>query len=366
MREKFNVVGKFTRNLKHIDVMTIIFFGVIIFSLFGFINARYGIHNYEEVKVAYKENSNINYKVYLKENNFFENPYLEENKTYITSLIDYLDINFKYLINTDEHIKGQYSYYVKGIISANKLDNSDNSYWTKEYILTDKITKEYTESDKIEISENIKIKYDDYNNLLTSFKTEYGLSMDGNLKVVLVISNIVNNHIVERDILKETNLELNIPLTSLTIEVPIKTDGVSSEGLLIDEVIYDNNFKYLISKIIGYIFFSLAFVLIMILIYFIVKEAKKESVYHKKLRKILKTYDGIIVSIKEFPNLNNLNIIVVNSFEELIDAHSEIRKPIHYIQKNNGATFVLINEGIAYKYFLERKLFSGIAKSETR
>lgn len=364
MKNKSNLFVNITNKLKPIDKMTVTFIGIIICSLIGFIFARFGIHNYEQKQVSYNENSNIEYKVYLKDNNFFEEEYLEENRTYITSLIDYLNITFNYDVDFSEKMSGSYSYYIKGIISADKVGDSSDSYWTKEYKLSDTITKEYTDSDKLEISKKIKIKYQDYNDLLASFKAEYGLSMEGHLKIVLVVLNNIKSDFLDRDIMKETNSELDIPLTSLTIEVPIKAEGVSSEGLLIDETVYDDSLVFLVTKIIGYVFFAFAGVLIIFLFFMLFKEIKNESIYYKKLKKILKVYDGIIVSIKEIPKLDNFNVVNVDSFEELIDAHSEVRRPINYIQKNNGSTFLLITEGIVYKYFLARELFNNTNNKE--
>ena len=44
--------------------------------------------------INYTNNHSTKYKVYLKENNFYESDYLEENKVYIASLIDYVDIDY--------------------------------------------------------------------------------------------------------------------------------------------------------------------------------------------------------------------------------------------------------------------------------
>ena len=46
----------------------------------------------------------------------------------------------------------------------------------------------------------------------------------------------ITNEKIKRNILKEAELNLNIPLTSLTIEVPIETKAKQSNGYLINEV----------------------------------------------------------------------------------------------------------------------------------
>ena len=41
--------------------------------------------------VQYEESSNVDYNVYLKDNEFYKNNYLGENSDYVVSLIDYID-----------------------------------------------------------------------------------------------------------------------------------------------------------------------------------------------------------------------------------------------------------------------------------
>ena len=349
-RVNTNLIGKFK----------ILFLLVVVFSIFGSISARIGTHNYEKVKIEYSEKNNINYKVYLKKNNFFEDEYLGMNKTYIANLIDHIDINFKYNFDLTEKVSGNYSYYIEGIISANKANGGVGNYWTKEYKLSEKKDIKYTDIEKLEINTDISIDYQQYNDILNSFKQEYGLSMDGNLKVQLVIENNITNEKIKRVIMKESSAEVNVPLTSLTIEVPIQANGSSNDGVLIDEKYYDNSLIYQILEISSYILFGMSGLCIL---YMVILEVKSENTYNKKLRKLLKVYDGILVEVANLPNLEKYDVIAVKKFEELIDAHSEIRKPINFNQKMNGVTFLLIDNGIAWVYTLKREIFNKQDKS---
>ena len=69
----------------------------------------------------------------------------------------------------------------------------------------------------------------------------------------------------------------------------------------------------------------------------------------------MNTYDSIIVNTEEEPKIENYNVIKVESFEELIDAHSEIRMPINYYQTDHSSVFVLLSDKTAWKYVLEKK-----------
>ena len=46
--------------------------------------------------IEYSEISDLDYKVYLKENDYFKSSYLGKNNKYIASIIDYINANFSY------------------------------------------------------------------------------------------------------------------------------------------------------------------------------------------------------------------------------------------------------------------------------
>ena len=47
----------------------------------------------KEYKLKYDENSTLNYKVYLKDNEFYTEKYLGMDNAYIASLVDFIDVN---------------------------------------------------------------------------------------------------------------------------------------------------------------------------------------------------------------------------------------------------------------------------------
>ena len=349
------------RKVKKINKLILAFSITLVFAILGLFFASIGFHNYEEQKVTYKEENHINYKVYLLPNNFFQEEYLPENMAYITSLINYINLHFSYKIDFNKPLTGTYSYYIKGIVDASQTD-SDSKYYTKEYILSDTKTQKYEQQKSIDIQETIDIHYQDYNQILIDFKNEYGVPMDGNLKVALVIQNMVEDQETGENTLKEQEVELNIPLTSATLEVPIETNNQTDEGVLLTNIVKKEGMIYTVSRILSFCFYGIALLLLGYSTYLTCMGYKLESVYQKKLRKILKVYDGIIVNLQKKPVLDRTKVLPVSSFEELIDAHSEVRNPINYINEKDGALFILMSDKYIYYYKLDRELFS---KGET-
>lgn len=329
--------------------MICIFVSIILFFIsFGLFHKS--MNNYTQDIVNYDEASTLDYKVYLKENSYFDSPYLGEDKVYITSLIDYIDIDFSYNLKLDDSRSGKYIYYIKGIMSAN-VSNTSKDYWQKSYDLVNLKEVEYDSTDSISFSENIKIDYQKYNNLLLQFKEDYELSMDGSFKLVLYVENYVEST-EDNYLLKTTATSLEIPLTKATIEVPIEVSEVNDSSSLIGKLIYGDSKVTLMYRGFSVITLLLGLGLLGFAVFKIVRSLEKISLYNKELRKILKTYDGIIVSVKKLPNRDNSNVIDVNSFNELLDAHGEIRQPISYYETRKRATFILINGNVMWRYTL--------------
>ena len=84
----------------------------IIFFAFGLMLFFRSYKNYEIDIIEFQEKGNVDYKVYLNENNFFEQPFLGPGQAYITTLIDYIDVDFKYNFSTKDNRSGDYVYYI--------------------------------------------------------------------------------------------------------------------------------------------------------------------------------------------------------------------------------------------------------------
>ena len=309
-----------------------------------------GNNNYKTTKLKYKENNSIKYNVYLKPNDFFETPYLGEDRTYIASLIDYVDVKFHYDMKYDKDLKGTYKYQYVALVRANKKDTK-GYYWQKEYNLTDENTLDILKN-HVTINDNIKIDYKTYNNILNKFKKEYDLNTDGELKVIMKITNDAKLKDTKHPIEINSELSLTIPLLEQAIEVSIDKEADSNEKVLVFRE-KDNDIIYLLLKISGVVvsIFSLTDIILLI---------KSNKLYNQKhkydvtLQKILKNYDSIIANASNLPNMDGMKRIEINKFEELLDVYNEVRMPINFYQKNNGteSDFIIINDNIVWIYKL--------------
>ena len=341
------------KDKKQFALIIVMLFLSIFFLAGGVFNIFKGFHNFKWINFSYQEDNSVHYKVYLKENDFFDTNYLDENKTYITSLIDHLNIDFQYQVNFKEEekaakIAGNYEYVIKAIISADKKDNQVGNYWTKEFIVKELTKQDVSDSDYFLIRENIDIDYNKYNELLNEFKRATLVSTDAKLSIVMEVKGDAKSG--DTDVKLNRNLSFSIPLSELTVEGKADTEA-SNGNNTISKQIRDNDPKFTFCRVVGIISTLTSFV-IAFSIYKYYKRLILKDMYAHKLKKLLATYDGIIVNVKNMPDLNNLTVIMVTSFEELIDAHSEVRMPINFYEskKKRESYFVLINGSQAYVY----------------
>lgn len=328
-------------------------FIAIVFSLFSLYYFKMGLKNTYQEEVSYKSSSNVSYKVYLLENDYFDEPYLGMNRTYISSLINYIDINFNYNLNFSNFVSGKYTYYIKGIIAADKVKDDDSSYWSKSYILKEPVTISYDNQNSFNIDTNVKVDYQKYNSLLNEFRKDYGISFDGAFKVQLVIESESNATNIKESIPVDSLIEVRVPLTQQVIDLSIDLSNNDNEGEVSETIVNNTSSNYVFLGL-GILFMSVTLCLLWLIFRYIIFIYLSKSEYSKTLKKILSTYDSVIVNVSNLPNLNDLKVIEVNTFSELIDAHSEVRMPINYYEEvaDCKSVFVLVSTNMAWVYTL--------------
>ena len=194
---------------------------LLIFLMIGVVGLYIGLNTKKTISLKYQESNNIDYKVYLKENDFFDDEYISSGKTYITSLIDHIEVDYDYNIDFSEKVDANYKYKIIARLEANKSDSSDN-YWRKDYDITEEQERNISKLPNYSIKEHINVDYNKYNAILNEFKKTLGLNSTGVLKVYLQIKSEVNTEDIKTPIKSE--LLLSLPLSELAIEASIESN----------------------------------------------------------------------------------------------------------------------------------------------
>jgi hypothetical protein len=102
----------------------------------------------------------------------------------------------------------------------------------------------------------------------------------------------------------------------------------------------------------GLILGALFLILTICLGIYLREDPDEYSTYIKNKKKILKTYNSIIVEVEDIPNIAGKNIIKVKSIEDLVDAQLELREPIYYKNDSDSSFFMLLHYNEACIYIL--------------
>ncbi len=282
----------------------------------------------KEQNVFYEEVGNINYKIYLKDNDYYKQNYLDKDMSYIANLIDYISIDYNYKFISDAELNGEYYYKIVADLEIRNTKNN-SLFFVERYDLSEekkfpiKTEKEYI------INETVDINYGYYNAITNNFEASYGVDTESNLTVSLELHRRIDGTLASNsDINSDNKINLIIPLSEKTI-------NLKAEPLEYKNVVVSLN-QYKIDDI-RFLILALLFLCLALTIFiYITKNTmalnSKMNSYDKMLRKILRQYDRLIVNVNTMPNLKESNTIEVDSFYELLDAKDSIHNAIFYYE----------------------------------
>ena len=323
----------------------IIIIGCLILSLFVSFSIT------KTKKINYSNNSTIDYKVYLNDNEFYKEEYLNKGMAYVASLIDKININFNYKFNSDirSDIEFKSKVIAKLVISS---QNNSKVFYENEYDISKEETSEIKNENIHSINKEVIIDYDYYNDLANKFKSQYAVNADSYLEVYLLVSekNKDNN---SYKINSAQKASLVIPLSQQEINIGLEEKNINEDKQVVfppEVVITDVRFI-----ILDVILFVLAVLFLAKFLKKITLISSKKSRYDKYVNKLLRGYDRLIVNVKTSPNFENYNVIKVESFDELLDVRDNVKEPIKYyvIIEHQKCEFFITNNNDLYLYVVK-------------
>lgn len=338
---------------KYIPMSVIV--GIIVFLLLMLIGSLAFTFRGSK-KIHYSEKSNIDYRVYLKENDYYQEKYLGKGKKYIASLIKNIDATFDYQFKIDEKIGINYTYYIVARLDIN--DSSGTNIYSNEDKITNKKTVDDFDGDTFKIHENAVVDYVKYNQLANEFIDKYKLSSNAKLTVSLVV-DVNGKHVdFEKGISNKEVVSYSVPLTEKTVDISLdyQLSNSTDEVLQTRAVILNN--KILLFAVIFFCIIDVA--AIIYIIYWVVVNRDITTIYNKKLDKILRDYNRYISEtviterVEDMMVTRSLRIEVVKTFNDLLDIRDALNKPILYHEErpNEEAVFYILTERIGYLYVM--------------
>ncbi len=343
--------------------LLIIVIVVMAFSIWAITKSISGGKSEKDELYAYSYNSNLGYRVLLKDNTFFTTKSLGMNKQYIASLIDRIEVDAKYSFQSSKELDYTYSYDITATVKGDyaEADGKTAEVWSRSYPIVPAETKSGT-GQAITINKTVSIDYNTYNQIMIDFRNKFGLNVESSVDLVLKI-NIAGSLKGKEQTLQESNtMKLNIPLVKPTIE--IKPDYVNNGG----KTIYDEAKVGKVKVNIPLLTLGIALLLFMV---FMLKKlgsslltTTKKSEYVLTLNKILRDYGDVIAKAENVPNLTQYDVVHIKDFTDLVDIEEELHSPIIYneIREDLECWFMIFHEKTAYKFILRYEDFARLRR----
>ena len=281
---------------------------------------------------SFQEKSYINYFVCLSENEYYSESCLGENVEYIAAITDTIRATFDYSASYAEKDDRTFEYFIRADLLIRTIGEPEKTLLSKEKKLTD-IKDSHSSGNVVTVLESIEIPFQEYNEYAQKYKNDYSLLSNSSLTVSLVEHKEDNDRVIS---------SFEIPLTKSTFSIEKEEMKTHQQFYVVDALKTRRN---IILVIAGLLLLISIFTWIRF-VRFLSSTMVHESEYNKKLKKILNTYDRVIITLNEDKKVSfSDNVYKVNSFLELLDVRDTIDKPILYYKVNNVKTEFYVEDG---------------------
>ncbi len=309
--------------------------------------------NISIILYSYLIKQDIDYKVNLYDNSYIDSNYLGRDETYISDLIKQIEIEYKYNYSGSKVVPLKYTYSVDAVINGEySLDEEESKVWTKKYNLIKPTTVDVNDKNTISINKPVNIDFKYYNNIVSQFRQELKLPINASLNVIFTIN--VNGNLDKEKINDTKTISLNIPLNQQAFKITENYQDVYNKNIT-PKVKKQEKFVY--RKLICGILLMGISIMLFIVLFREIFNIPKKNVYTTKLNKILKEYGDVIIEVLNPVNEENMDIVEVKNFNEMIDLEEELRVPIMFYEvvEYMEGEFTLVHNNILYKFILKNE-----------
>ena len=313
--------------------------------------------------IEYTERGAVDYRVQYADNAFFSDEWIENDRTYISSLVEAMAADFTYNLDTSSsEMKYNYSYAITAkLLVANKNDGTP--YYVCEEQLGSQKSGVVKNQESLKITESVDIDYVKYDTIARAFVGTYGLENAASctLIVTLDVTTLCTNNGFENVNEVKYSTSLNIPLAVHSIS--IHRTSAAPEGVIrMLEYADAVNRSFILILTIVFAVLTVSFVISLIIFLFVTRN--EDVTYEAKIRRILRSYGSFIQKMCGEFDCDGYQIIKIKSFVEMLGVRDTIQSPVLMsVDEYNTCTKFLIPTSTKLLYVYEVKL-EGYGESE--
>ena len=304
--------------------------------------------------IEYTENANLDYKVFLKDNEFYDEEYIGSGHSYVSSLIEKVNADFVYKLDLNaEKVKFDYTYKVYAQLIIANTDTGDHIY-DPIYDIVPETKETSKKGNNLNIKESVAIDYSKYNALAQEFVDAYGLKRTTSTLVVTMAVNVLSSC----DELTDSNdnsyfISLHIPLVEDNFSMfTTSTNNESDTKVLACRGPVSQNLFLIVSIVM----ILIAVLQVAALIFFVYITRNEDVNYTNKVRKLLSSYRSFIQQMEGEFDSTGYQIVPIKTFNEMLSIRDIIQSPILMFENlDQTMTEFLIptNTKILYTYCIK-------------
>ena len=327
---------------------------VAVLTVAVLISAIVSVQMERKYYIGYRESGSVDYDVYLKDNEFYESNRLENNQSYVASLIDNIIADFSYEIDMDtDDVNYRYSYSITSRLEI--VDNGSKvAIFNPEQELLSVQNRSQSSSNRLRINEIVVIHYDDYNDLANRFLDAYSLTnTTSHIVVTLEVDVLSDCDAFSGSAVDTYKSELRIPLTTKTVNIQMTSAVPDAEAKMIACTRGIGSEAFRTTAIVLGVVDVLA---IGLLVAFISLTKTPDITYAARVKKIVSQYKSYIQRINNLFETQGYQIILVDTFDEMLEIRDTIQAPIlmHENDDKTCAKFMIPTDSkLLYVYKIE-------------
>ena len=304
--------------------------------------------------IEYTENANLDYKVFLKDNEFYDEEYIGSGHSYVSSLIEKVNADFVYNLDLNaEKVKFDYTYKVYAQLIIASTDTGDHIY-DPIYDIVPETKETSKKGNNLNIKESVAIDYSKYNALAQEFIDAYGLKRTTSTLVVTMAVNVLSSC----DELTDSNdnsyfISLHIPLVEDYFSMfTTSTNNESDTKVLACRGPVSQNLFLIVSIVM----ILIAVLQVAALIFFVYITRNEDVNYTNKVRKLLSSYRSFIQQMEGEFDSTGYQTVPIKTFNEMLSIRDIIQSPILMFENlDQTMTEFLIptNTKILYTYCIK-------------
>ena len=336
---------------------------IIILTLATLITSLTFYRMNKDTYVYYTENGCVDYKVFLKDNEFYTEEFLDESHAYVPQLIEKITADFAYDLKMEtEDVEYKYSYKIDAQLEIKDKD-SNMPIFNPKYTLVEEQTRTVNDN-ALSIKEPVEIDYAKYNELTNNFLTTYEIKNTVSTLIVKMYINVVG--VCEEFAENSTGeyvVELNIPLAKTIVNAEISSTVPQAE----EKILACENSTKNVFKVLSIIFGAIDLALIIAFAIFVIVTRDKHIDYARKVKKLVNNYKSYIQQINNLFNPEGYQILRVNTFTEMLEIRDTLQTPIlMYENKDQTATKFIIPTCTKLLYLFEIKVEGLVENKEAK